>query len=378
MTKLEEIIKEEERKLNEIYLRANTKSKRKKIVRDLLSFKQICNEHFNIDKKFIWEDDDEILKLLTNYRLPFVENIIDNSETDNEIFKNTLALFIEENYNSYKYYEHKYQRLTDYEEQEIILEFLNTYDPKLAKAFEEKLINAELFYANLDNYKGLTYSLGSINKNLMFYMPLINESIDCTATIVHEFGHSFEMNLFYSVGHKNYLDIAYQKPYFEIVSRFFEYAFLNYLKENRILLEDANKRIHHSLFDLLSRAFNINLIYQMEEINIDECDNIFLDEDNLEKYASEVQDVLNYHMFPSSKGDIIKFRDSFIYGIGDLLSIYLYESYKEDPINFKKELKTALLTYPYRDDLSSFETLGITEEKLINGKELKRILKDSK
>lgn len=377
METIEEIVNYYENKLTDLYLRANTKSKRKKLVRDLIAFKEICTERFELDKTFVWEQDDEILTLTKSGRVPFVTEVANNGIMYNEIFTNTLNILIEEEFPMYKYYRKDYQRLTLREVQEIIFDFLNQYDEKLLQEFKNKINSDRLFCGPLIGYKGTTYSIGSLNTNLMFYTPEYGCNIDSASTIVHEYGHSMEMDYYYKVGRTNYFDIVRGSPYYEISSRFLEYAFLNYLKENNILVEEANKRIHRVLFDLLVRSYEIMMIYKLKEIDIDELDNVYIVDDSIKKEAEEIQKKLNYYSLQSSPGDIFKYRHSFLYGIGDLSAVILYEKYKQDPKYFKKEYINASLTYPDMG-LLAFEKVGLTRDDMTDGSSLKRLLRSSK
>ena len=113
----------------------------------------------------------------------------------------------------------------------------------------------------------------------------------------------------------------------------------------------------------------------MSLIEIDELDNVFIKEENITAISKEIQEKLNYYYLPSEQGDVVKYRNSFVYGIGSLCAIYLYENYKLDPNNFRKEFRNALLTYPYIKNLSAFESVGITYEKLMSGDTLRKLLK---
>ena len=377
MGRIEELVNYYEKKLTEQYLRANTKSKRKKLVRDLIAFKQICTERFELDKTFAWECDTEILKLSKSGRVQFVKEVANNGVMYNEIFTNVLNKFIDEEYPIYKYYQKDYQKLTLKEVQELIFDFLNYYDEKLLQDLKNKMDNDEVLCGPLIGYKGTTYSFGSINTNLMFYTPVYGCNIDSASTIVHEFGHCVEMDVYYKVGRVDYFDIVRGSPYNEISSRFLEYTFLNYLKENNILMEEVNKRIHRFLFDLLVRSYEIMMIYRLEEIDIDELDNVYIVDDSIKEEAEEIQKKINYYSLQSSPGDIFKYRNSFLYGIGTLSSIMLYEKFKENPKYFKKEFTNACLSYPNLG-LSAFEKVGLTKESMIEGVPLRRLLRSSK
>ena len=346
MNRIEELVDYYEKKLTNEYLRANTKSKRKKLVRDLIAFKEICAERFEIDKTFIWEQDDAILSLTKSGRVAFVQDVANNCLLYNSVFTNTLNIFIEEDFPLYKYYQKSYQKLTLKEIQELIFDFLAQYDEKLLQDLKNKMDNDELLCGPLMGYKGTTYSIGTLNTNLMFYTPEFGCNIDSASTIVHEFGHSIEMNSYYKVGKTTYFDIVRGSPYYEISSRFLEYAFLNYLKENNILIEEVDIRMHRLLFDLLVRSYEIMMIYRLEEIEIDELDNVYIVDDSIKEEAEEIQKKINYYNLQSSVGDVFKYRHSFLYGIGTLSAIMLYEKYKEEPNYFKKEFTNASLLYP--------------------------------
>ncbi len=377
METIEELVNYYEKKLTDQYLRANTKSKRKKLVRDLIAFKEICTERFGIDKTFAWEHDNDMLTLTKSGRVAFVKEVADNCTMYNEIFTSTLNSFIEEQYPMYKYYQKDYQRLTIKEVQELIFDFLNQYDEKLLEDLKNKMDNDKLICGPLIGYKGTTYSFGTINTNLMFYTPEYGCNLDSATTIVHEFGHSVEMDNYYKVGRVNYFDIVRGSPYYEVSSRFLEYAFLNYLKENNILVEEANKRIHRVLFDLLVRSYEIMMIYKLEEIEIDEFDNVYIVDDSIKQEAEMLQNKINYYSLQSSPGDMFKYRHSFLYGIGDLSAPILYEKYKEDSRYFKKEFINATLSYPNLG-LSAFEKVGLTRETMTKATPIKRLLRSSK
>lgn len=378
MTIIEEIARKYEKDMNEVYARANTKSKRKVIARDLISFNEICSSFFDIPKVYDWNKDSNLISLIKNPNVPFIEHVVNNASVYSRIFGSVLGSFIENKFETYKYYGKNYQRLSNEEMKELVFSFLNNYDQELLKDFKSKLENSEIFYSDIEGYKGLTYSFGSLNKNLIFYSAIYGDCIDCVNTIVHEFGHSFEMSTFYSVGKKNYLDIVFPKPYYEISSRFFEYAFLNYLKENNILVDDVNKRLHTYFYDLLIRGHQINLVYQMDQVDIDEFNNVSINDNKVLEYSRMIEEKLNCELFTPEDGDTINIRHAFLYGIGSLFAVYLYENYKEDPNNFKKEFKNALLSSPYINSIDAFEKVGINPEKLIRGDALKRVLKNSR
>ena len=377
---IEDLVNDYEKKLNEIYARANTKSKKKRIINELFNFSRLCFEYFGIEKTFEWENDIDMILLSDSYQLPFVQNITKNGEIYKEIFSKTLNTILTSDYSVYDYNYQSYMRITGKELEELIFEFLNSYDSTLVENFEHKLTNNELFYTYMEGFNGATYPMLNLNKSLIFYTTNIQDyySIDTAATIVHELGHDYEMKKLSTVGKTNYYEATYGKPYYEIMSRFLEYAFINYLKENNMYKDDTNKILHTHIYDLLFRSYNISLLYKMKEVKIDESDKVKIEEKPVIEYAKELQGKMNSYVFPAENGDTINCRHSFIYGIGDIFSINLYESYKGDPNNFKKEIVNAILSSLYHDDISPFERVGITKDNLEEATALKKLLKNIK
>lgn len=377
METIKNIAEEYEKKLNEIYARANTKSKRKRIVYDLFQFSNVSFEHFDIEKDYEWENDAKLIALAKDYRLPFAMNITKYDKQYSKIFNTVLDTFIDSGYCSYDYYYKDYMKISEMELEDIICGFLDSYDSELLKKFETKIENKELFYATLYNNKALTYTMPCINKNLMFYTTKDTDicTIDTASVIVHEFGHSCEMDNMYKTGRRLFYELTFGTPYYEISSRFLQYAFIRYLVENRLYSSDTDMLMHNYLLELQNRSYDIVLLSMMNEVRPDSMDNVFLRDEDVISSAKSIQERLNYYSLASNKDDIIKYRKAYIYGIGSLMSIYLYDSYKKDPNYFKKEFRNSLINYPYVNSLSAFENVGINLEVLTKGDALKRILK---
>lgn len=372
----EQLLKIYEEKLKEAYASANTKSKKKRIARDLITFSSLCYDYFGIDKKYEWDYDYSILELVEDYEISFVNTVMSNTILFEEIFKKTVNTFIDIKYPFYKDYYREYKKIPDKEFQDIIFSFLNSYDPKLLKHFKVMLDEGSVFGADLDDCQGFTYPFETLNKSLVFYSDYEN-SVGTSAIVAHEYGHCYEMKNFYNTGAKNYFDKVFKTPYYEISSKFFEYAFLNYLKENKIYTKDTNMRLSIYYMDLLINSFNIELLSKMKQIEINEYGIVKADEEILQ-LGKELQEKLNYYDIITKDEYSFSYRDTHIYGLGSMLGIYLYQNYKDDPKLFKKEFEIALLNYPYSNDIASFERVGITPDILTEGKVLRKVLEDSK
>lgn len=380
MTKEQIILKEIEDKLTYQYAKANTKSKKKKILYDLFNFSNICYNHFGIDKTFPWENDNEMIKLIEDDTMPFVENTLSMKETFADITKSIINTFIEVDYQFYQDYNKLLNGLTPLEIQNITFDFLNSYDQNLFRKYKEKLEKGDMFDVSIyskTGYSGLTYPLEALKKNLIFCDTDSPGSVFVAAILMHEYGHSFEFDTMYECGVTNYGTSIEKLPYSEVASRFFEYAFLCYLKENKIYEKDASICLMKYYKMMLAYIYKMDIIYKMNFININKYGFAEIKEQEVIDYANKLKEKLNYYSLPSELGQGVNYKESFLYGIGGIFGIYLYENYKQDPNNFKKEFRNALINYKY-NDIDAFEKVGITEEKLIKGDILKRILTTSR
>lgn len=378
MTKEDEIILEYEKKLNYAYAKANTKSKKKRLVYDLILFSNMCYEIFDIDKEFEWDKDWQMISLLSDTKAKFVETTLEYKPLFSEITKNVISIFKEINFPFYKNYGKCYSRLTDKEFQEIIFSFLNNFDPKLQKRLKDKLNNYEMFTGNASNHPGITYPIEVLNKNIIYYFSDSGSSIYNAAVVMHEFGHEFEFNNHQMTGRNNSYTNVISTPYYEVSSSFFEYAFIRYLKDNRIYEKDVSIYLTNYYYELLSDICNMSIFNIMDNIDIDDKGDVNIDNVKVSDYADWIKKYLNYYEILSSSNGKINYFDSYIYGIGSLFGIYLYENYRDDPNNFKREFRNALLNYPYNNEISVFERVGITEDNLISGDVLRKVLKNSR
>ena len=82
----------------------------------------------------------------------------------------------------------------------------------------------------------------------------------------------------------------------------------------------------------------------------------------------------NYNIYIIPKNNRLSLQDPFIYGFGQLFSIYMYENYKKDPEYFKREFNKSLLDYSLTEGMSSFKRVGVSYEELIKGNTLKKAL----
>lgn len=374
MTREEQILKEYEKILTYKYSKANTKSKKKRLLYDLCVLSELYSIYPNINKTLPWEQDRTLISLLEEYNIDFSKHIADNKNIFNTCFKNIIDVFKEINFLFYKHFEKSFKRIPSNITNEIILSFLNDFDPILLKKYIELKKEGKIFSCDQKIDCGYIYTLPALNENIIFPINSENNNIYTSSILVHELGHLYEANMYNSTGNYKATDMINKLPYYEVTSRFLEYCYLNYLKENNIYTEETEMALHNYHIDLFMNAFDINLTYKINNIELDEHDCIEIEDKGVIQYANNIMNKFNLHSLEIEKGDLLGIRDSFIYGIGDIFSFYLYENYKKDPNLFKKELKDALHTYPYTKDIKEFERIGITEDNLTNKNKLKKIL----
>lgn len=120
----------------------------------------------------------------------------------------------------------------------------------------------------------------------------------------------------------------------------------------------------------------MNVICMKDKIE-DKDDYVYIEEERIKKYADNIMARSNfYDMCYYTEGLDSKY--SFIYPIGQLMAIYLYENYKQDKDNFIQEFKRSFLTYPSNPTLEVFNKVGINYHELKEGKVLKRVLNEYK
>lgn len=377
---MEDIIKNKldnySKKLINDYLSGGSESKRRRLAGDLYIFSALYSELCE-DKEFIWDKDYTYYKYEYEINKKFVEYIDNNTKELNEITDGVLNTYKEINYNFYNNYYKKLQKLSDQDIYELILGFINSFDQDTLNKFYNKIKNREIFVSRMDMCDGgYIRTIDSIGKNYIFLNRLTCNNIVGATSLAHELGHAYELELLYKCDKKDFNYVNMSTPYYEISSSFFEYAFLKYLKENRILLDDVNYELASFYINLFSFNYEGNIITKMpSDALIDEYGMITLDDHELMNKYEKLKEELNYYSLPSLDDKVV-FRHPFIYGIGELLAVNMYDIYKKDPIYFKKNFNRLLHNYRISKDLSFTNNIGLTKEDLVKNKVLKRELKE--
>lgn len=367
-------------KLSDKYCRANSHSKRMIISRELIDFSFLYKELFG-SSELLWDND---IKIYDSYDInechlfrDFVSEINKNDMFYSGLSDSVLNSFYGVDYPFYRYHNGSvlFNSHIDIKIMfEYILDFFKQLDYNDFLDMKEKIANMEVLQIELDSLiSGYTFSFSSINKNFILLNKDICDNIYKAETIVHEYGHAYEMQLAQNNGNSILNEKGLATPYYEVSSFFFEYAFLNYLKDNKIHTNCVLQSLDNYYKELISYFFQINLLSKEPDLLI-ECDGtVKINTPEVIRYGDKIKDRLNYYYF-GKYDDAVDFKTPYVYGIGQLLSIYLYENYKENP-NFFNDFRKVLAIYPYENDISVFERVGIKKEELLKGDVLKKVLK---
>ena len=185
-----------------------------------------------------------------------------------DVVENSFDIFIENNFSTYCDYGKKFHKLEEDKLQEYIINFYNLIGDSLGNVFVDKLNNGEIFVNNslYDNI-GVLFPIESMKKNFILFVESM--CLDEARVLVHELGHDFEFNNLYKSGVNGIWDKMSRTFYGEVSACFFEYAFINYLIENRIYLEDAFKLKRRYLDTIFDNFKDILIIFSQSKIGID-------------------------------------------------------------------------------------------------------------
>lgn len=360
-------------KLNYEYIKANTKSKRKNLVYDLLLFSNLYNElYFETDTDLIWENDEDLITLIKDNRKIFINNVLSNQAIYNKITNSTIKIYKESDFKFYTNYGKKYHRLSDSQFDDIILSFLESINPTIANNFNKKIKENEIFKIDQDEFLGATFPISILKKNIiLFGLNNNNKTIFEAYILAHELGHDYELNVLNNSGFSNSYQKMTETPFFEVASSFFEYSFIEYLLKNKIITNDSQLLLSDYLKEILIDACNISILSKINPSNLDEYGNIELNNPIISNYANDLIEEFNIYNI----NNYINYKDAYIYEFGRLFAIYLYQNFCSNPKEFLKEFNYSLLEYQTTNSINSFNRIGISEDILTKGDALKKVLK---
>ena len=83
-------------------------------------------------------------------------------------------------------------------------------------------------------------------------------------------------------------------PYYEVSSSFFEYAFLRYIKDNKILNHSIDVSLNDYYIELFINNFCMNVICMKDKIE-DNDDCVYIEEERIKKYADNIMTRSNFY-----------------------------------------------------------------------------------
>lgn len=372
-----EIFKREKDRLNYLYAKANTKSKKERLAYDLILFSDMYNRYVKENVSFDWDDDIIIINESQKVLSEFISNMLGNKDNIVNLIKNNFDMFSLEKFSVYSDYAKDYHNISVGLAKKYIIDFFKTIDNSLAERFIHKLANSEMFICSYnDDNLGATYRLDAVDKSVIIFAVCDKMTIYNVGTLVHEMGHDFEFENAKNSGITNAWNKMLRTPYVEVSSSFFEYAFINYLIDNRIYLDDAMMLKRSFLKRILYNFLSILIICKMENWEIDSKLEVKIKDIDTVNYANELSEKMNLFSYFKIE-DKMSFRNPFIYGVGELLGIYAYEVYKDDPKEFLSKFKKVLIEYN-NSGMEAFYQLGISESDLLDGNILRKVLRESK
>lgn len=379
MEDIDKLFEREIERLNYLYAKANTKSKKKKLTYDLMFFEDMYNYLIGSKVVFPWSFDDVLMEVRCSVNASMVRNTLDEQVFLIDLFEKSFNIFTENRDLFYKDYGKQYHKIDWQLLQRYIIGLYGNIDSDLVYKFDYKLDNNEVFINNSieDKFVGLFFPIESISKNVIFITTKNKLSIEEGRILVHEMGHNYEIENALKNGVDNIWNKIVRTIYPEVSSSFFEYAYINYLIENNLYKDDAmmmKRRYLNQIYYYLSYAL---IILSHRELNIDSEFCVKLENSDIVKIANDLLTLMNSSDDRFKIGDRINFRSPFVYGVAKLLAIYIYDAYKNNPKDFLNNFKKTLLCY--KDiGIDAFSYLGITRESLVCGSVLKKSLNSCK
>lgn len=377
MEDFREIFKRELDRLTYLYVKADTISKKKRIAYDLIAFDNMYNCFMDKEVELPWGNDEFLIDFRLDVFYGLFEYVLYNKFFLLDVVENSFDIFIENNFSTYCDYGKKFHKLDEGRLQEYIINFYNSVGENLGNVFIDKLNNGEIFINNSLKYNiGVVFPIESLKRNFILFKAGENMCLEDARVLAHELGHDFEFNNSYTCGVSCIWDNMSKTFYGEVSACFFEYAFINYLIENKIYLEDAIKLKGRYLDDIFDNLKNILIIFSQSKISID-CElKVKLKNNEMVDFANGLLEEMNYDE-RYKLDDKIGFRKSIVYGIGRLMGIYIYEFYKNNSKEFLYNFRRALLEYKDKG-IDAFRYVGVSSDDLIKGDGLRKTLEQFK
>ncbi len=265
-----------------------------------------------------------------------------------------------------------FRRLNKKDAMNILFDFFDSMGDKYYKFFKSLVDNKQIEMGYVGDYSNMaeTTWLNCLNKS---YVCCSSSTYNFYSLIslVHEVGHAYEASV---VNNKN--NKSFSTLFYEVSSCFFEYLFLRYVNDRRILVNDGKILEFDFLYDIYYFFFQNVLVQSLGNIFILDDYNLTIDFFTKKKLVDELNRKYNSNI--QLDDNPINVRDALIYGYGRLIGINIYDRYVDDKKDILKRFDNFMNQYTLVGTFDSIDVLGISKDDLISNKALKRTLKEYK
>ena len=360
------------KKLNYLYGKANTKSKQRRLITTIGALDEICGEDcldFNIDNSHLIET-----LYMERKFFDYFDDVSYNLNFLRDLSLKVIHTYRKNNYPFYKRYKSR-DYIPDDDMYKLIINFFHSFNDESIDKFIKKTGDNYYFEFPSDKiYEGALYALPIFKKYIVHLNTSNKQDLFFATVTAHEMGHAYEKELFYNNAGTYLSDKYTDTIFFEVVSSFFEYAFINYLNDNNYYPKEIKHEYDTYYLQLFNWAFNTYTVCLNGIDNMDRHYQISLDNKDKMDRIEKLKEMVNYYNGLPNYKEMISVLHSVIYFVGEILAINLYDKYKDNPKEFMKNFRTVLVNYPRTGLFDSFEVVGITKDELLSGKVLKKEL----
>ena len=328
--------------LDRCYIEANTLSKKKILERDLFTYRWFYEDFMGLSFRYDWKVFDSSLK--KNYCFTEVDKYLD-------ISKMVIDCFRDKGDYLYRYFYMDSMKIDKKKGIEVIEDFFLMMGREVYDIY--KRVSGNILYTPLYGNRAMLVSFDKLKEDFIVINDKGYFNTDVIMSIVHEIGHLFEIETYRNSIGNLYRDRSIYTPYFEVSSLFFEYAFINYLKDNDIFGYTSDYLINSYLKHLFIHSYYSNILYR--GIKGDNC----------------LLDRVNF--YPDLYLDQDSYKSNSSYMIGYVMAIYMYDRFKGYDKGFMKDLRECFLKYPYFPLMDTFKEVGGGYDDIMKGDIFKRI-----
>lgn len=208
-------------------------------------------------------------------------------------------------------------------------------------------------YQDLDEAAGYCINTFGLFDGNIFLDKNIDKMVIFIQSLLHEIGHNYE-NLFMSNMSSHQQIERYNYGFIEVISSFFERIALEYLIENRIYMDDANRVLNAYYFDLYDRLTLLGSFVKDNNFEYAKYDseNILFPDINVDE---DTENDWPQNFYKYNYANFIK------YGYGALLGEYFFDIYRKDKKEGLKSIKKFLSNQALLDERDMFDSIDFRD-----------------